>query len=166
MDRNTRDALNALPSRGHKGLFRCINPKKYVGDASKIVYRSSWELTVMRRFDSDPDVLAWSSEPIIIPWADPMNENKVRRYIPDFMVKRRRPDGVVETIIVEVKPSKESPLHSTPKRGKGRKSEKRFIAEVMTHEHNKRKWESAMRYAAKHGMRFMVMTEKELFRRS
>ena len=27
----------------YKGVFRPNNPKKYVGDSRKIIYRSSWE---------------------------------------------------------------------------------------------------------------------------
>lgn len=150
--------MDMLPSRGQKGLFRPLHPEKYRGeDVNHIVYRSSWELTMMRRFDTDASVLAWASEPLVIPWDD---GKKQRRYIPDFLVRKRNRDGVVETLLIEIKPSKDSPLHSVPV--KGRKSERKYIAEVITHETNKRKWESARRWAHAHQMKFIVLTEKEL----
>jgi hypothetical protein len=41
----------------YKGWFRPKNPIKYKGDAANIVYRSSWELRVMKHLDIDPNVL-------------------------------------------------------------------------------------------------------------
>ena len=40
-----------------KGIFKPINYKKYKGDPTKIVYRSSWELKVMSSLDSDSNYL-------------------------------------------------------------------------------------------------------------
>ena len=140
-------------------MFRPRHPEKYAGDAGSIVYRSEMERVFMSKLDASPDVLAWASEPLIIPWADPAT-GRQRRYVPDFLVKRRGRDGVTETILVEVKMRKESPQHARPE--KRNKTTKRFIAEVMTIEHNRCKWQAAERFCAAHGMKFMVLTETEL----
>lgn len=87
----------------HKGMFRALNPKKYKGDASKIIYRSSWELKLMMHLDAHPDVVEWSSEEVVIPYVSPI-DRKRHRYFVDFFVKRKGRDGKLESILIEVKP--------------------------------------------------------------
>jgi len=41
----------------YKGLFKPKNPKKYNGDSTNIIYRSSWELRVMKWLDEHPKVV-------------------------------------------------------------------------------------------------------------
>ena len=41
----------------YKGVFRARNPHKYKGDPTNIIYRSRWELMVMQKLDSHPDVV-------------------------------------------------------------------------------------------------------------
>ena len=50
----------------YKGWFRPKNPIKYKGDAANIVYRSSWELRVMKHLDINPNVLWWASEELTL----------------------------------------------------------------------------------------------------
>ena len=50
-----------------KGKYKPINPNKYQGDPTNIVYRSSWELKFMRFCDLRDDVVQWQSEEIIVP---------------------------------------------------------------------------------------------------
>src|SRR5690348_4341270 len=91
------------PKKGKKwvqGLFKPIHPEKYAGDPDSIHYRSSWELRVFSRLDTDPDVVAWGSEEFIVRYYDPVTK-KTRRYFPDLVVKYR--DGRVE--MWEIKPS-------------------------------------------------------------
>lgn len=139
-----------------KGLFTPINPQKYKGNVKNIVYRSSWELAVMRRFDLDPSVLMWASEELAIPYADRVT-GKVRRYFPDFLIKKRSADGTIKTIMIEVKPYSQSvpPV-------KGKKTEKRFLTEVRTFANNYSKWEHAREYCRRKGWEFVVLTEREL----
>ena len=42
----------------YKGWFRPKNPIKYKGDAANIVYRSNWELRVMKHLDINPNARA------------------------------------------------------------------------------------------------------------
>lgn len=81
-------------SRYHTGIHKsdkCIN--------SPIKYRSSWELTVARHFDTNPQVLSYAYEPFKIPYISNKQYGKIRHYIPDFLV--RYIDG--KTVLIEVK---------------------------------------------------------------
>ena len=51
----------------YKGRYTPENPKKYIGDPSKIVYRSSWERRFMIYCDRNPLILSWASEELAIP---------------------------------------------------------------------------------------------------
>ena len=111
----------------YKGKFRASNPSKYKGDASKITYRSRWELVVMQNLDHHPDVLEWSSEEIIIPYRSPI-DGKIHRYFPDFIVTKINSHGKKVTAIIEVKPYKQT---LPPKNTKGKRL-KTFLTEVKT----------------------------------
>lgn len=135
-----------------RGKFRPKNPEKYVGDPTEIVFRSSWEIKMMRRLDEDKNVLAWSSEEIVIPYRD-RTTGRLRRYFPDFWFRRR--DG--KEFLVEVKPLRET----LPPERAG-KSEKRFVAECVTYGKNLSKWEVASRFCRDRGWTFLKITEREL----
>ena len=46
-----------------KGRFKPKNPKKYKGDPSNIIFRSSWERDVMNWCDKNEKIVSkWSSE--------------------------------------------------------------------------------------------------------
>lgn len=140
----------------YKGFFKPKNPKKYKGNPDNIIYRSGWEAKFMAYLDGHPDVLEWSSEEIAIPYLSPI-DNKWHRYFPDFLVKRKDVHGKVETIMVEVKPKKQ-----TRPPVKQKRITKRYILEVQTWGINSSKWEAAEAYCAKRGWLFMKMTEDEL----
>jgi hypothetical protein len=53
----------------HKGKFTPINPQKYRGDATNIIYRSSWK-RVMLWLDKHSQVISWSSEEVV-PYKSP-----------------------------------------------------------------------------------------------
>ncbi len=143
-----------------KGRFSPINPHKYKGNVSNIIYRSSWELKLLMELDRHPDVLFYSSEEIIVPYISAV-DNKQHRYFPDFYVKKRDPKGVIEELLIEVKPYKETqPPKPHPK--DGGKPSRRFLNEVKTWGVNSSKWEAAERYCKDKGWRFVIMTEKEL----
>src|SRR6185369_4241653 len=145
-----------------KGLFHPAHPEKYRGDLKSIVFRSSWELIVMRKFDSHPGILEWSSEPFPIPYEDASsrrrgNLGRLRRYYVDFWVKIKTKDGLVETLLIEVKPAKE-----TRPPVKGKKRSRRYLTESLTYAKNMSKWEAARRYCAMQGWKFVIWTEREI----
>lgn len=140
----------------YKGRFSPKNPKKYKGDPTNIIYRSLWERKVMVYLDDNPAIIEWSSEEIAIPYLCP-TDNRWHRYYPDFVVKARKADGMVQTMILEVKPKKET---MEPKVQK--KRTKRYITEVMTWGKNQAKWKAASEYCADRGWVFKLITEDQL----
>jgi hypothetical protein len=140
----------------YKGLFKPTNPAKYRGDPTRIVYRSSWELKFMNYLDSHKDVIQWSSEELFVPYRSPI-DNKFHRYFPDFIVRKKNLNGLVETVMVEVKPFKET---QPPK--KQNKPSKKYLKEVYTWGINNAKWEAAREFCNERKWKFIIMTENEL----
>lgn len=140
----------------HQGTFKPTNPKKYNGNADKIVYRSSWEVKVMKWLDAHPQVIWWASEEIVIPYFNPMDQ-KMHRYFPDFIVKMKRNDGSVMTYVLEVKP------HAQTKQPERKRRTKKFISEQATYIINQCKWKAADEFCHEHGWVFKIITEKDLF---
>jgi hypothetical protein len=139
----------------YKGWFKPKNTNKYNGDANNIVYRSSWELRVMKYLDENPNVIWWCSEELVIPYYDPI-QNKKRRYFPDFVVKTKRKDGTVMTYVLEVKPEKQT------KQPQQKRKTQKFINESVTYIINQSKWKAATEFCKDHGWEFKVITEKDL----
>jgi hypothetical protein len=140
----------------YKGKFRPSKPKKYKGDPTNIVYRSLWELKFMNYCDSNPGILKWSSEEVIIPYRSPI-DNRYHRYFPDFYIKYKDSSGKMIESIVEIKPAKEV---KEPRIQKART--KRYVTEVMTYAKNQAKWEAAEEFCKDRRWKFQIMTEKEL----
>ena len=136
----------------YKGPFRPKNPQKYKGDPTNIIYRSSWECKIMDSFDKRPDVLSWSSEEMAIPYVSPV-DGKRHRYFPDFIVNVRTKDGSTKTMMVEVKPEKQSRPPQVRKR-----VTKQYINEVATWGVNRAKWKAALEYCKDRKWEFIVMT--------
>ena len=140
----------------YKGFYRPRNPKKYKGDPTNIIYRSSWELRCMKYFDSNPNVLQWQSEEFAIPYRSPI-DNKIHRYFPDFMIKVKTASGGSETHLIEVKPFYQTQPPAQPSR-----KTKKFINEVKTYGINTSKWKSAQEFCKDRGWKFQIITEHEL----
>ena len=138
----------------YSGWFKPKNPKKYKGDPNNIVYRSSWELRVMKWLDEHPSIVLWASEELPIPYVSPV-DNKVHRYFPDFVAKVKQADKET-TMVLEVKPYKQT-QKPTQKR-----QTKRFLQEVVTYAVNQEKWRAADLFCKEHGWQFKILTEKEL----
>jgi hypothetical protein len=140
-----------------QGFFKPRNPKKYKGDPTNIVYRSSWELRLMSHFDDHPDVVWWKSEESAIPYRSPV-DGRMHRYFPDFIINTKTKDGKTETVMIEVKP-----LAQTMEPKKQTTMSKKYLKEVFTWGVNSSKWEAARAYCADKGWKFMIMTEKEIY---
>ena len=140
----------------YRGKFKPRNPGKYRGNPGNIVYRSSWELKLMLHLDAHQDVVWWCSEEVAIPYRSPV-DGKVHRYFPDFIANVKKPTGVMETMMIEVKPLKQS---IEPKKQK--KVTRQYLREVFTYGINTEKWKAAKEYCADRGWTFHVFTEKEL----
>ena len=70
----------------YKGKFKPKNPTKYQGDIKEIVYRSSWELKMMKYCDTTKSIIEWGSEELVIPYVSPW-DGRYHRYFPDFYIK-------------------------------------------------------------------------------
>jgi hypothetical protein len=136
--------------------FIPTNPGKYVGDATNIISRSSWERKVMKFFDTSPSILRWSSEETIIPYFSPVDK-KNHRYFLDFTVMYKTRTGEIKRAIVEVKPEVQTLPPKKPKR-----QSKRYIEEVCTYQTNKAKWLAAEEWAKQKQFSFLILTEKHL----
>ena len=139
-----------------KGLYKIQNPKKYIGDPGRIIYRSSWELKFMKWCDSNPSVLEWGSEELAIPYISP-KDNRVHRYFVDFYMKVQESSGKAKKYLIEIKPAKFVQQPKIPAR-----KTKQFLNEVMTWGVNQAKWKYATEFCEDNGWEFMILTEKEL----
>ena len=140
----------------NKGKFKPKNPKKYNGNPSKIVYRSSWEARCMNYFDQNDNIIWWASEEVIVPYKHPM-DGRYHRYFPDFIIKVRQRNGQSKTMMIEIKPE-----HQKIGPKKQKRKTRRYIKEVVTYAVNQAKWEAAEDYCADRRWEFKVLTENDL----
>lgn len=131
-----------------------MNTEKYCG-TYPIICRSGWEFRMCQWLDYNLKVVEWSSENHRIPYYDPVH-NRNRIYYPDFYVCYQ--NG--EKYIVEVKPTKDCRL---PK-SRGKKSDRTMQIREQTYYINQAKFKAAREYCKKLGMKFVIITEKDLFR--
>ena len=63
----------------YSGRYHIINSKKYVGDPTKIFYRSLWERKFMVYCDNNDKIIEWGSEesgrPYLAPWDGKMHRD-------------------------------------------------------------------------------------------
>tara|TARA_Y100000310_G_scaffold268940_1_gene281847 strand:- start:63 stop:488 length:426 start_codon:yes stop_codon:yes gene_type:complete len=137
----------------YKGRYKPKHPKKYIGNPTKVIYRSLLEKRFMLYCDKTDAILEWGSEEIIVPYKSPI-DNRLHRYFVDFIVKLKNKKGITETLLIEVKPKKQC---SPPK-----KKSKRFLSEMKTYGVNTAKWKSATEYAENKGWRFIIITDETL----
>ncbi|AAQ17857.1 gp4 head completion protein [Aeromonas phage Aeh1] len=142
----------------YKGKFVPENKEKYRGDASKITYRSSWELFIMKMLDRNPEVKWWNSEETVIPYFSEA-DGKKRRYFMDMTVCWK--NGSIS--LWEVKPRKETMPPQMPNRNTAA-AKKRFAQEVYTWGVNTSKWKAAIKVCEQKGWRFNIITEDTLKR--
>ena len=135
-----------------QGRFIPINPHKYMGDATSIVYRSSWELKFLQKLDTSSNVLGYVSEEVVIPYLSPV-DSKMHRYFVDILVVSK---SKVVTLI-EIKPW----VQTQPPKIKNRKRTT-VINEIQTYAVNCAKWEAAEAYCKLKGWMFKIVTEKDL----
>ena len=141
----------------YKGRYTPINPKKYKGNPSRIVYRSLWERKFMIYCDTNNSILEWGSEEVIIPYLSPW-DGRVHRYFPDFYIKVREHNKTTKKYIIEIKPKKQcKPPIATPKR-----KTKKWFSEVKTWGINEAKWKYATKWCENNGMEFKVLNEDHL----
>jgi len=141
----------------NQGFFHPQSPQKYVGDAGNIIYRSGLEWRVMRYLDQNSAVLQWSSEEIKIPYVRP-DDGNYHLYYPDFLVKLHSNSGV-RTVLIEVKPAKQTRPPKTPVT---KAQHKRYLREAVDFAINRAKWDAAEQWCKLKGVSFLILTEQEI----
>ena len=141
----------------HQGLFKPKFPEKYVGDVNNIYYRSGWEKKFMNWCDSNPNVLKWNNEELVVPYISPV-DMKPHRYFVDFVIMVKTRSGELKKYAVEVKPESQT----VPPKQRSKKTNK-YINEVATYAVNQAKWKAADEFCRQKGLDFIVLTEKHLF---
>ena len=139
-------------AKSYRGLYRPTNPKKYVGNTKQIVYRSLLERRFMRYCDLNQDILYWASEELPVRYYNPLDK-KYHRYFPDFVVKTVNN----EKYMIEIKPSRQVTKPKPPK-----KKTKSYMRESFEYIKNQAKWQAAKSYCDDKGMKFKLITEKDL----
>ena len=139
-----------------KGRFTPRNIRKYRGDYRNIIFRSSWELKFMKYCDTNPNILEWGSEEVVIPYRSPL-DNRVHRYFPDFYMKIQESNGTTKRYLIEVKPKKQ-----TKPPAKQKRRTKKYIYEVTEYAKNQAKWEAANQFCLDRRWQFKIITEDEL----
>jgi hypothetical protein len=138
-----------------QGIYTPKNPEKYIG-RNHINFRSSWEYKFCHFCDSNDRILQWNSESITIDYIDPA-DNKWHRYYPDFLIKLVDKNGQVKTLLIEIKPIKET---VEPKRPK--KISKSYVESLNTYHKNQAKWDAARIFCKKNDIEFQILTEQDL----
>lgn len=146
-----------MTGKYQQGNFKPTHPEKYAGNPNNIVFRSSWEKKFQIWADTNPSVLKWSSEELVVDYISPI-DRKNHRYFIDFVVQVKTRTGKVKNYAVEVKPE----IQTLPPRPRKRTT-KAFINELQTYAVNRAKWQAADEHCQKNGMDFIILTEKHLF---
>jgi len=133
-----------------QGLYEVKNASKYVGKG-KPRFRSGWEMTFMMFLDSNDNVINWASEPVRIPYRNPLT-GKMTMYVPDFIVTYKGPKESMRAELIEIKPKNQSLIE-----GKMKDSQKAVVAQ------NYAKWDAATKWAKQNGLTFRVITEDMIF---
>lgn len=139
-----------------QGIYKHKFPEKYKGSLP-CIFRSGLELKSFRYLDNNPNVISWGSESIIVPYISP-KDGRMHRYFVDLIAKLKRKDGTTQTLLIEVKPEKQTlpPVESK------RKKQSTILYEKIQYAINIKKWEAATNYAKSKGMLFLILTEKNI----
>ena len=109
----------------------------------------------MKWFDEQPNIIWWSSEELFVPYRSPVDQ-QMHRYFPDFVVRLRQVNGKEVTMMLEVKPEKQTQMPVQ------KRQTKKFLQEVATYAVNQEKWRAADLFCKEHGWQFKIITEKDL----
>lgn len=111
----------------------------------------------MKWADTNPSVLKWCSEEIIILYLSPV-DGRQHRYFTDFAIIVDRGNSVTQKYLIEIKPEVQT---LPPKRGK--RTTNKYTESLATYAVNLSKWQAATEFCKRQGMHFMILTEKHLY---
>lgn len=134
-----------------KDFYKIKNPEKYIG-TKKPLYRSSWEMTFMMFCDNNPSIQEWASEPVRIPYRDPLT-GKSTVYVPDFLISYIDKNQQKHVELIEIKPKNQTFLENV---GKDQYNQAQYIK-------NQAKWAAANQWCKKQGIKFRVISSSDIF---
>lgn len=134
-----------------KDLFHIRHPEKYVGSKTP-VYRSSWEMTFMMFCDNNPSIQEWASEPVKIPYRDPLT-GKQTVYVPDFLITYIDRNHKKHVEMIEIKPANQMIKERV---GNNAYNQAQYVK-------NMAKWQAAGHWCKNRGIRFRVINENDIF---
>jgi hypothetical protein len=134
-----------------RGIYKVKNPEKYVGSRDP-TYRSSWEYTFMLFCDNNPAIQQWASEPLQIPYRDPLT-GKQTVYVPDFLIVYTDAKQKKHVEMIEIKPANQM---LREKVGKNPYNQAQFVK-------NQVKWAAAGAWCKNKGIQFRVINEHDIF---
>jgi hypothetical protein len=134
-----------------QSIYQVKNPEKYVG--TKLPYcRSSWETTFCMFCDNNPSIQQWASEPVKIPYRDPL-AGKATVYVPDFLISYIDKNMKTHAELIEIKPANQK---IKKKVGKNPYNQAQYVK-------NMAKWAAANKWAQQQGLKFRVINENDIF---
>ena len=156
-----------------QGLFVPKNNAKVykLNEKGGLYYRSSWELTAMKYFDLNDDVVLWGAECIEIPYQLKKPDKHgiltvtKHRYYPDFYYKLKMNDNTIREILMEVKPIEQTrPPKFKETARLTAKQLKNYEYEINEYNRNMSKWEHAIKYCEMKGVEFKFLTKQQVDR--
>jgi len=134
-----------------QSIYQVKNPEKYVG--TKLPYcRSSWETTFCMFCDNNPSIQQWASEPVKIPYRDPLT-GKATVYVPDFLISYIDKNMKTHAELIEIKPANQMLIEKV---GKNPYNQAQYVK-------NMAKWAAANKWAQQQGLKFRVINEHDIF---
>lgn len=134
-----------------KNFYKIKNPQKYIGTKNPL-YRSSWEMTFMMFCDNNPSIQEWASEPLRIPYRDPLT-GKATVYVPDFLISYIDKNQKKHVELIEIKPKNQTFLEDV---GKNEYNQAQYIK-------NQAKWAAANQWCKKQGIKFRIISSSDIY---
>ena len=169
---------NSEKLKFHQGYYIPKHPEKWL--THEIIYRSGWEYLFCRWCDDNPLILKVASEPIGIPYLDPvanleycqkhhLDPNnpgnwREKKYYTDFWIEiadETKPDGK-KRIFIEIKPYEQTQCPKPLTESATLKEHKAYNRAAQTFLVNQSKWTAAREFFKSRGAEFMVITERTL----
>ena len=134
-----------------QGIYTLKNPEKYSG--TKLPYcRSSWETTFCMFCDNNPSIQQWASEPVKIPYQDPLT-GKHTVYVPDFLITYVDKNMKKHVEMIEIKPANQTLIEKV---GKNPYNQAQFVKNLA-------KWDAASKWCRNQGIKFRIINESDIF---
>jgi len=157
-----RSNIGNSKGKYRQGYYILMNPNKYLGDPTKIVYRSSWELAFNKFCDSNESIIKWSAENIAIPYqiTNDIGQVEVHRYYPDYYIEMITAGNKekYDRLVVEIKPVAELSLPKKPK-GQTLKMLENYEYSLRTFKKNLHKWAYAKEWCERRQLKFLIITD-------